>query len=476
MIAIALQSDIVKAENFYSTLSMNTNYPQHYCGVFGIKDMPQASNYAFNGLFALQHRGQESAGIISTDGKEFHKHIAMGLVREVFIDPILTSLKGTMAIGHNRYATTGESRVGNAQPLSVACKLGKIALAHNGNLTNTAALRTDMENRGAAFQTSTDSEVMLFLLAQSDGPLELAIRDMMAKVEGAYSLVIMTEDSLVAVRDPHGFRPLSIGTLDGNPVIASETCAFDMIGARFERDVEPGEIVIFKENTVRSLQADDRPSTSFCAFEKIYFARPDSNMGGKSIYDLRVEMGKRLALEYPIEADAVVPILDGGYHAAHGYAQARGIELVEAFVRNHYALRSFIKPTQAGRDLTVNFKLNLIPSLVKGKRVVIVDDSIVRGTTCRARVKKVRQAGAREVHLLVSCPPHMHPCYYGIDFPDPSKLIAANHTREQIRVDLGLDSLGYLSEGGLIEVLGPGHCLACWNGKYPTAHEDAVHL
>ena len=450
-------------------------YPKHYCGVFGIKGPQNAAEYAYSGLFALQHRGQESAGIISTDGKQFFRHVDMGLVRDVFNESTLRSLKGTMALGHNRYATTGESKVGNAQPLSIECKRGKIALAHNGNLTNTAALKAELANQGAAFLTSTDSEVMLLLLARSDSnaPIGQAILDMMAKVEGAYSLVIMTEDALIAVRDSHGFRPLSIGTLDGKPVIASETCAFDMIGAKFERDVSPGEVVIFRGNGRETLQAPNQPEKAFCAFERIYFARPDSIMEGTDVYSTRFAMGTQLAEEYPIDADIIVPIPDGGVCAAMGYAKARGIEFIQAFVRNHYVGRSFIGPDQAKRLKIVNFKLNLIPRLVKGKRVVIVDDSIVRGTTCKARVKKVREAGAREVHLLVSCPPHMYPCYYGIDFPDPTKLIARSNTQEQIRVALGLDSLGYLSEEGLVKVLGTGHCLACWNGRYPVAPKNA---
>ncbi|MDE2188565.1 MAG: amidophosphoribosyltransferase [Patescibacteria group bacterium] len=443
-------------------------YPKHYCGIFGIKDMPRAAEYAAYGLHAIQHRGQESAGIASTNGDKFFEHKGMGLVLRIFDNRILSGLEGQTAIGHNRYATTGKSELKNAQPLSVQCKRGGIALAHNGNLTNTKALRTELENHGVAFQTTTDSEIMLALLAQSDKPLDQAILDMMSKVEGAYSLVIMTETALIAVRDPHGFRPLSLGTLDGNPVIASETCAFDIIGARFEREVEPGEIVIFESNNVHTQRVANLPQRTLCAFEKVYFDRPDSKIDGQSVYGIRFAFGERLAKEYPIQGDIVVPILDGGKYAALGYAKASGIQLVEAFVRNHYEHRSFIQPNQSERDRTAEFKLNLIPELVRGKRVIIIDDSIVRGTTCKSRIKKVREAGAHEVHVLVSCPPHIHPCYYGIDFPDQSKLIAANNTQDEIRKKLDLDSLGYLSMEGFMEVLGQGHCLACWNGNYPT--------
>jgi len=453
----------------------NDYYPKHYCGVFGIKGTPNAAENAYYGLYALQHRGQESAGIVSTDGKAFFEHKGMGLVPNIFTASALNALPGNMAVGHTRYSTAGSSEIKNAQPLPVECKLGLIALAHNGNLTNTRVLRAELERHGAVFQTTTDSELMLLIIAQSDAlTLDQAILDMMEKVEGAYSLVIMTKDALIAVRDPHGFRPLSLGTLDGNPVIASETCAFDIIGARFERDVKPGEVVIFDKNGMRSLMARSQFERSFCSFEWVYFGRPDSKMGGRKVYNMRSAIGEQLAKEYPIKADIVVPIPDGGVWAAAGYAEAMGIKLVNAFVRNHYVGRSFINPTQTGRDKTVIFKLNLIPELVTGKSVIIVDDSIVRGTTSRLRVKKIKEAGAREVHVLISCPPHMHSCYYGIDFPDRSKLVAVSHTNEQIRKMLGVDSLGYLSREGLASILGPGHCMACWDGNYPVTSKDAI--
>ena len=451
-----------------------STYPKHYCGIFGVYGSPEAAKHTFYGLFALQHRGQESAGIVCTDGMTLFEHKGMGLVPNVFAGSILLKLKGTSAIGHDRYSTTGDSELRNAQPLSIVCKRGSIALAHNGNLTNTNRLRTELQANGAIFLTTTDSETMLHLLARSDKPLEEAILEMMKKVEGAYSLVIMTTDSLIAVRDPNGFRPLSIGKLGETWVIASETCALDAINARFERDVEPGEIVTIDANGLRSLKAEIGVDTkpSFCVFEYVYFARPDSNLMGTNVYSARIAMGKKLAEEYPIEADIVVPIPDSGNCAALGYSEAREIPIVMAFTRNHYVGRSFIGSRQEERDRTVNIKLNLIPELVRGKRVVIVDDSIVRGTTSTARVKRIKAAGAKEVHMLVSCPPHKHSCFYGIDFPDPTKLIANRRSCEEIRQDLGLDSLGYLSERGLVEAVGSHDlCLACFNGEYPVKPE-----
>jgi len=445
-------------------------YPKHYCGIFGVRNLPKASECVYYGLYALQHRGEESSGIVSTDGTKFFVHKGMGLVSQVFKASILHDLKGSMAIGHNRYSTTGGSGLQNAQPLSITCRLGHIALGHNGNLTNTDELRTKLEKEGSVFQTTTDTEVMLNLIARSDAPLEQAIMNMMDLVEGAYSLVIMTPDKLIAVRDPHGFRPLSIGTLGTGHIITSETCALDMIKADFVRDVEPGEVIVFDNSGTRTFKSARKAKRSSCAFSKIYFARPDSCIDGKIVYSSRVEMGEQLAVEHGgIHADMVIPIPDGGVCAALGYARATNIQYEPIFIRNHYVGRSFIKPGQIERDAAVNFKLNLIGKLVKGKRVVIIDDSIVRGTTSTARVKRVKEAGASWVGMLISCPPHKHRCPYGIDFPNHKELIAANYDCNQIREMLGLDYLGYLSEAGLTKVLGIGHCLACFNGDYPTA-------
>lgn len=451
-----------------------SNYPKHYCGVFGIQGLPKAAEAVYRGLYALQHRGEESCGIVSNqpdaENVPFYIHKGMGLVSQVFNEYILRGLKGSTAIGHNRYSTTGGSGLQNAQPLSIMCKLGQIALAHNGNLTNTEALRTKLEQSGSVFQTTTDSEVMLNLIAHSEGPIEAATLSMMDQVEGAYSLVIMTTDKLICVRDPHGFRPLSIGTLNGSYVVSSETCAFDMIRARFVRDVEPGEVIVFQNGNMHTFKSRKKAQRSSCAFCGIYFARPDSIINGKLVYHTRVAMGKKLADEHPStwEADMVIPMPDGGTCAALGFAQATGVPYEPVFIRNHYVGRSFIKPGQLEREAAVNFKLNLIEGSVKDKRVVIVDDSIVRGTTSQARVKRVKEAGASWVGMLISCPPHRHRCPYGIDFPNQKDLIANQLDLEGIRKTLGLDYLGYLSEDGLIEVLGQGHCLACFNGNYPS--------
>jgi amidophosphoribosyltransferase len=447
-----------------------TPYPKHYCGVFGAIGVPNAAGCSYYGLFALQHRGQESSGIVSTEKGKFFVHKGEGLVSHVFAGDALSPLKGSMAVGHNRYSTTGGTGLNNAQPLTMICKFGDIALAHNGNLTNTDQLRKEVTEAGAALKTTTDSEIMLHLLAQSRGSLEEAIVAMMGKAQGAYSLVIMTPNELIAVRDPHGFRPLSIGRLGNGWVVASETCAFGPIRAEFERDVEPGEIVIFDKDGMREIDSKTAKGveTSFCAFEKIYFARRSSLFGGERVNEIRKRMGRMLFREYPIHADVVVPIPSGGLCAARGYSQESGIEYNDAFERNSYAGRSFLYPNQSARDMAVDVKLTIIPEEVSGKRVILVDDSIVRGTTTKGRIAKVRDAGAREVHMLVSCPPHMHPCVYGIDFPDKLKLLAYGKSLDEVRQILNLDSLGYLSMKGLREALGVrGHCLACFNGKYP---------
>ncbi len=454
-------------------------YPKHYCGIFGVINVHDAARCVSGGLWLLQHRGEESCGVISTDGKRFYGHKGMGLVSQVFDENAFVGLFGSMAIGHVRYSTTGHSELRNAQPLQISCRHGEVALAHNGNLTNALSLRRELEDRGALFQTTTDSEVMLHLLAQDDAPLEIAIENMMAKVRGAYSLVIMTADKLFAVRDPHGFRPLSIGTLGGGSVISSETCAFDFVGAHFEREVEPGEIASMNNGGHDSFRLVGKPTgdpaRSLCAFERIYFARPDSVMDGESVYKTRFALGQMLAEEHPVEADIVVPIPDGGTIMAMGYGSVRNIPVHLAFTRNHYVGRSFINPAQSRREMIADCKLNLIRELVEGKRVLVIDDSIVRGTTSHKRIEFIRRAGAKKIHLLIACPPHRHPCYYGIDFPDPTKLAATGRSVEEIASKLGLDSLGYLSENGLMKVLGNrGHCLACFNGKYPVPLENHV--
>ena len=454
-------------------------HPKHYCGVFGVHGHPNAAELTYYGLYALQHRGQESAGIVSSDGKQFFEHKGMGLVPQVFKGDVLHGLVGDMAIGHTRYSTTGSSHIGNAQPLTVDCFRGQIAIAHNGNLTNASALREELEERGSIFQTTVDSEIVLHWLAQPTDNGENTLVSTIRKLEGAYSLLIMTGKEMIGVRDPHGFRPLCLGKMkNGGYVLSSETCALDLIEAEFVRDVEPGEIVIIDDKGLRSIQAfPDQTKRSFCIFEYVYFARPDSNLADRNVYKVRVDMGRELARENPLEGDIVVPIPDSGNCAALGYSLESGIPFEMAFVRNHYVGRSFLQPTQLIRDFNVRVKLNLITDLVRGKRVIIVDDSIVRGTTCKKRVNSLKEAGAKEVHVLVSCPPHKNPCVYGIDFPDRSKLMAANYDLDEICQYLDADSLNYLSQEGMVRATGKpeqSFCMACYDGNYPVEYDPTV--
>jgi amidophosphoribosyltransferase len=453
-------------------------YPKHYCGIFGIYGHPNAAELTYYGLFALQHRGQESAGIVACDGNQFRVHRGMGLVSQVFDAHTLHNLGGTTAVGHTRYSTTGASHLRNAQPLTVDCARGQIAIAHNGNLTNAAQLRDELESRGSIFQTTVDSEIILHLMAQPEFGGQESLVQAIRRAEGAYSLVIMTEQELIGIRDPHGFRPLSIGRIGDAYVLASETCAFDLIQAQFVRDVEPGEIVIIGRDGLRSIPAfPEHNRRALCIFEFVYFARPDSQLSGRSVYRARVEQGRQLARENPVEADIVVPVPDSGNCAALGYSLESGIPFEMAFVRNHYVGRSFLQPSQLIRDFNVRVKLNLITELVKDRRVIIVDDSIVRGTTCKARVNNLKEAGAREVHVMVSCPPHMNPCVYGIDFPDRGKLMAANFTQDEIRQYLNADSLYYLSREGMVASTGlpaSGFCMACYDGNYPVPYNAVL--
>jgi amidophosphoribosyltransferase len=455
------------------------DYPKHYCGVFGIYGHPNAAELTYYGLYALQHRGQESAGIVTSDGKQFRTHKGMGLVSQIFAGNVLHNLVGSIAVGHTRYSTTGSSHLRNAQPLTVDCAKGQIAIAHNGNLTNASQLREELEARGSIFQTTVDSEIILHLMAQPslDGHENNLIQTV-HRIEGAYSLVIMTEQELIGIRDPYGFRPLCIGKVGEAWVLASETCALDLIHAKFVRDVEPGEIVIINKSGLKSIQAFPmQERRAFCIFEYVYFARPDSTIANRNVYKVRVDMGRQLARENPVDADIVIPVPDSGNCAALGYSLESGIPYEMAFIRNHYVGRSFLQPTQLIRDFNVRVKLNLIPDLVKNKRVIIVDDSIVRGTTCKARVNNLKEAGAKEVHVMVSCPPHMNPCVYGIDFPDRNKLMAANHSLDEIRNYLNADSLHYLSLDGMVKATGlpkGSFCLACYNGDYPVPFDPLV--
>jgi amidophosphoribosyltransferase len=455
------------------------DYPKHYCGIFGVFGHPNAAELTYYGLFALQHRGQESAGIVTSDGKQFRLHRGMGLVSQIFDGQILHGLVGDVAVGHTRYSTTGSSHLRNAQPLTVDCARGQLAIAHNGNLTNAAQLREHLENKGSIFQTTVDSEIILHLMAQPTvGGKENNLVQSVRRIEGAYSLVILTDQELIGVRDPHGFRPLCLGRLDDAWVLSSETCALDLIHAKFVRDVAPGEIVIISRDGLRSIPAfPDHQRRAFCIFEYVYFARPDSTLAGRNVCDARLEMGRQLAREHPVAADIVVPVPDSGNYAALGYSLESGIPFQMAFVRNHYVGRSFLMPSQLIRDFNVRVKLNLIGDLVRGKRVVVVDDSIVRGTTCKARVNNLKEAGAKEVHVRVSCPPHMHSCVYGIDFPDRSKLMAARHSVDEIRKYLNADSLAYLSQEGMVKATGlpkESFCMACYDGHYPVPYDPQL--
>lgn len=444
---------------------------KEFCGVVGIYGHKDAARLAYLALYALQHRGEESAGIVSYDGKKPHLHKGMGQVGNVFNEDILKKLKGSIAIGHVRYSTTGSSIAKNVQPLLMNHKKGFIAVAHNGNLTNSVALRNELEDAGSILQTTMDSELIIHLLVKDHKNNYIGkVLPILSKMEGAYSFVVLINDTIYAMRDPFGFRPLCIGKIDNSYVVASETCAFDMIGATYLRDVEPGEVVIIDKKGLTSLKAES-PKRAFCIFEFIYFARPDSNIFTKSVYLARKNLGKTLAKEHPVAADIVMPIPDSGTYAALGYAEASGIPLEMAYVRNHYIGRTFIQPSQLIRDFKVRVKLNPIRDVLKGKRVVIVEDSIVRGTTSRGRVRALREAGATEIHMRVSCPPLISPCFYGIDFPTKKELIASSHSIEEIRQFIGVDSLKYISlEGMLNSMMLPKEefCTACFTGNYPT--------
>ncbi len=443
-----------------------------YCGVVGIYGHKDASRLAYLALYALQHRGEESSGIVSFDRKKVYQHKGMGLVGDVFKDADLKKLKGPLAIGHVRYSTTGSSTIKNVQPLLINHKKGFIAVAHNGNLTNSVELKDELEDSGSILQTTMDSELIVhFLVKDQKNNYHDKILPITSRLDGAYSFVIMINDSIYAIRDPHGFRPLCIGKLDGAYIVASETCALDMLQAAYIRDIEPGETVIIDKNGLTSLKQPETKRHAFCIFEYIYFSRPDSNIFTKSVYLTRKNLGRTLAREHPVEADIVMPIPDSGTCAALGYAEESRIPLEMAFVRNHYIGRTFIQPSQLIRDFKVKVKLNPVRDVLKGKRIIIVEDSIVRGTTSKGRVRALREAGASEIHMRVSCPPLISPCFYGIDFPTKKELIASNHTTEEIRQFIGLDSLKYLSLDGMLNSMmlpKDEFCTACFTGDYPT--------
>jgi amidophosphoribosyltransferase len=446
------------------------------CGVVAIYGHPEASKLAYLSLHALQHRGQESAGICTSDSSQILCHKAMGHVADIF-PPVLGTLPGELAIGHTRYSTSGDTALLNAQPFSVTCNRGSVAVAHNGNITNAAELRADLAKRGAIFQASSDTEVVLHLVAQSsERTFAGALRDALLQLEGAFSLVFLAQDRIIVARDPHGFRPLAMGEMESPKgrkclAFASETCAFDLIGATYLHDVDPGEMIIVgPEGVTRERYAPSQP-LAHCAFEHVYFARPDSLVFGRPVAESREMLGRYLARECPADADLVVPVPDSGVAAAIGYAAESGLPYRQALIRNHYVGRTFIEPSQAIRDFGVKLKLNPVRHLLEGKRVVLVDDSIVRGTTSRKIVRMVRHAGAREVHLRISCPPTISPCFYGVDTPTRGELIAANQKIDEIRRFVEADSLGYLSLESLRKSVGDDrgqYCYACYTGEYPT--------
>ena len=445
------------------------------CGVVAIYGHPEASKLAYLSLYALQHRGQESAGIAASNGEQLQLRKSMGLVSDIFTAEVLAELPGSLAIGHTRYSTAGASALLNAQPIMVECSKGKIALAHNGNLTNAQEIHAQLEQQGSIFQTNSDTEVIVHLIARSrEETLPDAVADSLRRVEGAFSLVMVTPDRVFAARDPRGFRPLAMGRMEqtGTVVFASESCAFDLIGAKYEREVRPGELVIVGPEGVHSRFYSAQLPQSSCIFEHVYFSRPDSIIFGRAVQQTRDAMGRQLALESPVDADIVVPVPDSGVTAAMGYAQQSGIPIHFGLIRNHYVGRTFIEPEQRVRDFGVKLKLNPVRHVLEGKRVVLIDDSIVRGTTSQKIVRMVRDAGAKEVHMRISCPPTISPCFYGVDTPSKKQLIAANKSVDEIREYIDADSLAYLSLEGLRKAAGEGdekfYCTACYTGKYPT--------
>jgi amidophosphoribosyltransferase len=449
------------------------------CGIFGIFGHPESSTLTQLGLFALQHRGQEACGIVSADGDQLHQYREVGLVADVLNEDALRKLPGTSAIGHTRYSTAGKNTIEEVQPFSVTCQHGRIALCHNGNLPFAEARRVELEREGAIFSSTSDTETILHGVARTPAKNAVeALEKVLSQTEGAFSLLFLTPDALVAVRDPRGFRPLVLGRFQDAYCVASETCAFDLIDAEYVREIEPGEMLLIDKNGLTTKKPFNEKPSSVCTFEHVYFSRPDSIIFGRSVNESRHKMGKRLALEHPCDADLVVPVPDSGVAAAIGYAHESGINFRQAIIRNHYVGRTFIEPTQSIRSFGVRLKLNPIKDLINGRRVVLVDDSIVRGTTSKKIVSMVREAGASEVHMRVSCPPTAHSCYYGVDTPDRDDLIAAKMCVEEVRDYIGADSLGYLSLEGMLNAIGidsSTSCTACWTGKYPTLLADAKH-
>lgn len=456
---------------------MHLYRPEEECGIFGIFNHPEASNLTYLGLYALQHRGQEACGIVSSDGENLHTHKAMGLVADVFGDQnTFSKLPGSAAIGHVRYSTAGSSVIKNTQPIMVEYSRGAIAVAHNGNIVNAQLIRSELEAYGSIFQTSMDTEIIVHLLATArDDSLVERITTALERIEGAYCLLFLTESRMIAVRDPYGFRPLCIGKLGQSYVVASESCALDLIEAELIRELEPGEMIVIDKNGMSSCMPWKKVKPQPCIFEFVYFARPDSFIFGKNVYMVRKQMGRQLAREHGIEADLVIAVPDSGVPAAMGYAEEAGLPFELGLIRNHYVGRTFIEPQQSIRHFGVKIKLNPVREILKGKRVVIIDDSIVRGTTSRKIVKMVRNAGASEVHMRISSPPTSYPCYYGIDTPNRKELISASHSIDEIRKYITADTLGYLSHEGLTEAVGEensSYCTACFSGDYPIRFQN----
>ncbi len=442
------------------------------CGVFGVFGHAEASTLTQLGLFALQHRGQEACGIVSSDSENLHQFRSMGLVADVLSEEVLRKLKGASAIGHTRYSTAGKNTIREVQPFSVTCQHGQIAVCHNGNLPYAPQKREELEKLGAIFSSTSDTETILHSIARCNAQNAVeAVKEVLSETEGAFSLLFLTPKSLIAVRDPRGFRPLVLGKLKDAWCVASETCAFDLIDAEYVREIQTGEMLVIDDSGLHSSFPFAEKPHSVCVFEHVYFSRPDSIIFGRSVNQSRHQMGKQLAVEHPVEADLVVPVPDSGVAAAIGYARQADINYRQAIIRNHYIGRTFIEPSQSIRSFGVRLKLNPIRDLIAGKRVILVDDSIVRGTTSKKIVEMVREAGAREVHMRISCPPTISPCYYGVDTPRKADLIAAQMSVEEVRRYIEADSLGYLSMEGMLRAIGfepDSSCVACWNGQYPT--------
>ena len=466
------------ADNKLTQSELNDDKMSEECGVFGIFNADGESSAAeltYLGLIALQHRGQESAGICSNHKGDFNLYKGMGLVESVFTEDNIQDLKGEMSIGHVRYSTSGSSKLSNAQPILINSIKGDLALAHNGNLANGAELRNNLEQNGSIFHSTLDTEVIAHLVARSfEDDIKEALIQSLHQLKGAFSMVAMTEDSLIAIRDPRGFRPLSLGKVGDTYVVASETCAFDIIGAEFIRDIDPGEVVIIDEDGIKSRRYTGKNGTNLCVFEYIYFARPDSNIAGQNVLLARKEMGKQLAKEMDVDADIVVPVPDSGIAAALGFADESGIPYAQGILRNRYMGRTFIQPTQEIRDLKVRLKLSPIKEIIKDKKVILIDDSIVRGTTSKQIIGRIKDAGAKEVHMAISSPPVKHPCYFGLDTSRRQELIASSNSIEEISESIGADSLHYLSQEGMLKSINTsvelGFCTACFDGEYPIAN------